>query len=253
MVARPTTGARSASRTGGCSSRTSSSSAGSRPSAARPRRRPSNCSTCRPAQPLLAERLPVAPSAALRATAHRIADLVFERLTGIPGAFSTRIAYVSVEGTAAGAALPPDRRRRRRLQPAHRDRIERADHVAGLVAGRPEPRVRVVRGQGVGDLRAAARDRRAPARLGARRHQRRAGLVADGRELALTLSRDGNLDIYMLDLATQALTRVTSDDAIDTEPEWSRDGAEPLFHVRPGRQRAGLPRGARRARRRPSA
>ena len=46
---------------------------------------------------LLEQRLPSTPKG-LRATAHRIADLVFERLTGVPGAFSTRIAYVAVDG-----------------------------------------------------------------------------------------------------------------------------------------------------------
>jgi TolB protein len=51
----------------------------------------------------------------------------------------------------------------------------------------------------------------------------------DGRRLALTLSRDGNLDIYTLDLGTQTLTRVTSDDAIDTEAEWSQDGQGLFF------------------------
>ena len=38
------------------------------------------------------------------AAAHRIADLIFEQLTGIRGAFSTRIVYVNVEGT------PPSQR-----------------------------------------------------------------------------------------------------------------------------------------------
>jgi len=51
----------------------------------------------------------------------------------------------------------------------------------------------------------------------------------DGRQLALTLSREGNLDIYTLDLATQSLTRITTDDAIDTEPEWARDGRSLYF------------------------
>jgi TolB protein len=51
----------------------------------------------------------------------------------------------------------------------------------------------------------------------------------DGRKLALTLSRDGNLDLHILDLATQGLTRLTTDSAIDTEPEWSPDGASIYF------------------------
>jgi TolB protein len=46
----------------------------------------------------------------------------------------------------------------------------------------------------------------------------------DGRQLALTLSRDeGNLDIYTLDLATQVLRQLTNDAAIDTEATWSAD------------------------------
>jgi TolB protein len=43
--------------------------------------------------------------------------------------------------------------------------------------------------------------------------------------LALALSQgEGNLDIYTLDLATQVLRRITENSAIDTDPEWSRDG-----------------------------
>src|SRR5262249_21501167 len=52
----------------------------------------------------------------------------------------------------------------------------------------------------------------------------------DGKRLALTLSgKAGNLDIYVLDLATQSLTRITDDPAIDTEPAWSADGASLYF------------------------
>jgi TolB protein len=47
----------------------------------------------------------------------------------------------------------------------------------------------------------------------------------DGKRLALTLSGNtGNLDIYVLDLASLALTRITEDPAIDTEASWSPDG-----------------------------
>ena len=54
--------------------------------------------------------------------------------------------------------------------------------------------------------------------------------VVFGKKLALTLStRDGNLDIYTLDLASQALTRITNDPAIDTEPQWSNDGRSLYF------------------------
>jgi TolB protein len=52
----------------------------------------------------------------------------------------------------------------------------------------------------------------------------------DGKKLALTLGgSSGNPDIYILDLATQDLTRITDDPAIDTEPEWSPDGKSLFF------------------------
>jgi TolB protein len=52
----------------------------------------------------------------------------------------------------------------------------------------------------------------------------------DGKKLALTLGgSSGNPDIYILDLSTQDLTRITDDPAIDTEPEWAPDGKSLFF------------------------
>jgi TolB protein len=52
----------------------------------------------------------------------------------------------------------------------------------------------------------------------------------DGKQLALTLSRkDGDVDVYTLDLGSQMLTRMTFDTGIDTEPQWSIDGKKIYF------------------------
>src|SRR5258707_15393960 len=52
----------------------------------------------------------------------------------------------------------------------------------------------------------------------------------DGTKLALVLStRDGNLDIYTLDLTTQQLSRITDDPGIDTKPQWSKNGQSIYF------------------------
>jgi len=52
----------------------------------------------------------------------------------------------------------------------------------------------------------------------------------DGKKLALTLSgNNGNLDIYLLDLASQALTRITDDPGIDTEAQFTPDGSAIFF------------------------
>jgi TolB protein len=99
-----------------------------------------------------------------------------------------------------------------------------------VVAGWPAARLRLLRDEALGRLRAVGADRRAAAGLGACRRQRRAGLVTNGKKLALTLGGSGgNPDIYVLDLATQELARVTDDPAIDTEPEWAPDGRSLYF------------------------
>ena len=179
-------------------------------------------------QSLLAQRLPVG-SRGLRATSHRIADMIFERLTGIPGAFSTRIAYVTAEGR------PPSQRYRLVVADADgfnpRTVTESTEPIMSpawspdgesLAYVSFENKVSAIYLQRL----ASGERRRVSARAGINGAP---AFSPDGRKLAITLSRDGNLDIYTLDLGTQTLTRVTSDDAIDTEPEWSKDGRSLYF------------------------
>jgi TolB protein len=51
----------------------------------------------------------------------------------------------------------------------------------------------------------------------------------DGQRLALTLSKDGSPDVYVLTVATGALRRLTTFRGIDTEPTWSPTGREIAF------------------------
>ena len=177
---------------------------------------------------LLAQRLE-STDKNLRATAHRIADLIFERLTGIPGAFSTRIAYVAVDGQ------PPSQRYRLIVADADgynpRTVLESREPIMSPAWSPDGQNLAYVSFEGrvsaIYVQRLTTGERRCvSARAGIN------GAPAwspDGRKLALTLSRDGNLDIYTLELATQTLTRITSDEAIDTEAEWARDGQSLFF------------------------
>ena len=97
-------------------------------------------------------------AAEVRLGAHRIADYVYEKLTGEKGVFSTRIAYVTAGRLAAHA---PGRRCRRRQRPG-RAQQRPADHLAGLVAERQGARLRLVREAEGGGVRAQRRHRRAP-------------------------------------------------------------------------------------------
>lgn len=167
----------------------------------------------------------------LRATGHRIADMVFEELTGIPGVFSTRIAYVT-------ETRDEDDEQRFRLIVADADgenpsTIAESSQPLMSPAWSPDGRqLAYVSFEGnqssiyVQTLRTGSR----------RRVSARAGINGapvfspDGRRLALTLSmRDGNLDVYTLDLSSQVLRRITENPAIDTEPEWGVDGEQLYF------------------------
>ena len=182
----------------------------------------------RTGQQMLAEQLPVA-GRTLRAVAHQVSDLVYERLTGIRGVFGTRLAYVAVEGRA------PNRNYRLVVSDAdgyNPRTVAQSSQPLMSPAWSPD-------GQNLayvsfeGGVSAVYVQRLSNGER--RRVSARAGVNGapawspDGTRLALTLSRDGNLDIYVLELATQALTRLTTDEAIDTEADWSPDGRTLYF------------------------
>jgi TolB protein len=166
----------------------------------------------------------------LRLASHQVADMVFEKILGIRGAFATRIAYISVLGS-----LP---HRSYRLIVADSDGEN--PHV---VMQSNEPLMSPAWSPDGQNLAYVSFEDRLPSvyvqllKTGERhRVSARAGVnqapawSPDGKKLALTLStRDGNLDVYVLDLATQALTRITDDPGIDTEPQWSKDGQSLYF------------------------
>lgn len=165
----------------------------------------------------------------LRFTAHRIADLIYEKLLGTPGAFATRVAYITEEGSKGNRrvslrvadsdgydpqtvvtssepllspAWSPDGRR---LAYVSFENKQHAIYIQDIYSGQ---RRKVASFKGINS---------APA------------WSPDGRSLALTLSKDGNPDIYVLDIASGNLRRLTNHFAIDTEPAWSPDGQSIVF------------------------
>jgi TolB protein len=172
----------------------------------------------------------------LRFHGHRIADRVYEKLTGEKGAFATRIAYVSVDRNQAKpyrlmvadsdgyapqalfASTQP------LMSPAWSPDAQSLAYVS-FENGRSEVYMQ--------DLYKANSRRRVAAFEGINSAP---SFSPDGRRLALTLSRDGNPEIYVLDLMSERFSRITHNtSSIETEPSWTPDGQSLLFTSDRGR------------------
>jgi TolB protein len=178
----------------------------------------------------VASRRFVGAPTALRNAAHRVSDVIYEKVVGIRGAFATRIAYVAVVGqppaqTYQLVVADADGENQRLILESRFPLMSPAWSPDGqwlayvsFETKRAAVYVQLVRSGERRQVSARAGINGAPA------------WSPDGRKLALTLGgTSGNPDIYTLDLGSQALTRLTDDPAIDTEPAWASDGKSLFF------------------------
>jgi TolB protein len=162
----------------------------------------------------------------LRRIAHKIADRIYEALTGSHGVFSTRIAYVVQYGPshyelqvadADGAnAQTAVKSREFIISPAWSP----DGNSLAYVSFETHRAVVYVHNLVSSQRRMVASfpgSNSAPA------------FSPDGRSLAVVLTRDGNSEIYVMDVDGGNLRRLTHDPAIDTEPVFSPDGATIYF------------------------
>jgi TolB protein len=170
------------------------------------------------------------PAGNFRKAAHRVADMLYEKIVGVKGAFDTRIAYVAVSGK------PPTQRYE--LIVADSDNENRKKVMSSPLPimspswspdGEWLAYVSFERRVSTVFLQHLKTAKKIPVSA-------RAGINGapsyspDGKKLLLTLSgSNGNLDVYVLDLATQQLTRLTDDQSIDTEAVFAPDGSTIYF------------------------
>ena len=178
---------------------------------------------------LVGYRMP-ASRATMRRVAHRAADMIYEKLTGIPGVFGTKVAYVNASGKGENrnySLIVSD------MDGENQFTIMESSDPIMSPAWSPDSRqlayvsfendvstifVQTLRTGNRIKVSSRAGINGAPA------------FSPDGRKLVLTLGGvDGNLDIHVLDLRTRDLTRLTSNRAIDTEGSWSPDGETIYF------------------------
>lgn len=165
-----------------------------------------------------------APASSSRTLAHHISDRVYEAITGVEGAFSTKLAYVTLERDANGARYRlqvsdvDGKRARVRLEsdepilsPAWSPDAKKLAYVS-FETGKPAVYVHELASgqrQKVADFEGL---NSAPA------------WSPDGRSLLITLSKDGNAEIYRMNLANGDLRRLTNHWSIDTEASYDHTG-----------------------------
>ncbi len=165
------------------------------------------------------------PQGDLRLASHRIADYVYEKLTGEKGIFSTRIAYVTKTGS------------RYSLWVADAD----GENSQAALAS-PEPVISPVWSSNGSQLAYVSFESRKPViyvhnvSTGQRRllanfrgSNSAPAWAPDGASLAVTLSRDGGSQLFSIPAAGGEPRRLTQSSSIDTEPVFSADGSTIYF------------------------
>jgi len=161
----------------------------------------------------------------LRDMAHYIADQSFEKLTGIKGAFSTRMLYVTAERFSTNNT---------------RYTLQRSDYDGARAVTLLQSREPILSPRFAPDGKRIAyvsfeqkRPRIFVQHIDTGRREQITNFEGlngapawspDGNRLAFVLSKDGNPDIYVMNMGSRQINRVTAGPGINTEPFWGKDG-----------------------------
>ena len=161
----------------------------------------------------------------LRLTAHNIADVVYEKLTGDVGVFSTKIAYIVKNG------------KHFELQVSDAD-----GYGAQTVLNSNEPLISPSWSPDGTRLAYVSFERQKPivyvqSLINGKRHavaefkgnNSAPAWSPDGAKLAVVLTKDGSTQIYTINADGSGVKRLTYSSGIDTEPSYAPDGKTIVF------------------------
>lgn len=161
----------------------------------------------------------------LRLVSHRIADQVYEKLTGDKGIFSTRIAYITKQGPkhllwVADADGENPQAALTSQEPIISPSWSPSGNELAYVSFESRKPVVYIHDIASGKRRVLANfkgSNSAPA------------WSPDGKSLAITLSRDGGSQLFLINSKGGDPKRLTQSSGIDTEPVFSSDGSAIYF------------------------
>ncbi len=164
-----------------------------------------------------------------RRTAHKAADLIFQKLTNIRGAFDTRVAYITANGSLKN--------------PTYRLIVADSDgYNPKTILTSRKPILSPTWSPNAQSIAYVSYESGAPAiyiqnlRTGAKRKiSGRPGMnnapawSPDGSRIAMSLSINGKPDIFVQNANGGALRPITHSRSIDTEPSWTSDSRTIVF------------------------
>ena len=168
--------------------------------------------------------------AQLRDISHQISDVVFEKITGIRGAFATKILYITSQRISptvtnyqlnladadGGRAQVLLQSQEPIMSPTWSPDAKQIAYVS-FESTRPRIYIQTLATGEREQITDFPRNNSAPV------------WSPDGTKMAMALSKDGNPDIYVMDLRTKELRKITTHFAVDTEPTWMPDGKSILY------------------------
>ncbi|WEK58286.1 MAG: Tol-Pal system beta propeller repeat protein TolB [Candidatus Brevundimonas phytovorans] len=165
-----------------------------------------------------------------RRIAHKISDVIYQRMTGEAGFFDSRVLFVSESGTQLNKLSrltivdqdgynPVFLTQGDEIIMSPRFSASNPDEVTYVALGKDYSRIYLY------NLSTGRRES-----LGEFDGQVLAPRFSnDGTRIAFSIIRGGNTDVYVMNLRTRQLSRLTSDPGIDTSPSFSPDGNQIVF------------------------
>ena len=165
-----------------------------------------------------------------RRIGHKIADLVYQRMTGEAGFFDSRVLFVSESGTQLNRLSRLAISDQDGFNPVYltqgdeiimspRFSLNDPNEITYVALGKDYSRIYLF------NLSTGRRES-----LGEFDGQVLAPRFSnDGSKMAFSIIRGGNTDVYVMDLASRQVRRLTSDPSIDTSPSFSPDNSQIVF------------------------